>query len=51
MQRKINQIRELVKKEIEQNKDLPNWFYDRHLLAVEKFSKFILKKYQKLIKK
>ncbi|MEA1925789.1 MAG: HD domain-containing protein [Patescibacteria group bacterium] len=40
---KVNLIKELVKGECDRLGFVPDWFYGSHLLAVEKFSKFLLK--------
>jgi HD superfamily phosphodiesterase len=43
----IKSIKELVKKESSELGFVSSWFYESHLLAVEKFSKFLLKKLPK----
>jgi HD superfamily phosphodiesterase len=43
----ITQIKKLVKKECENLRFVPDWFYENHLLAVEKWTKFLLKKLPK----
>ncbi len=47
MSRKITEIKRLIKKECASSKLAADWFYETHLLAVEKFSKFLLRKLPK----
>lgn len=44
---KINEIKQLVKKECAEFLGADNWFYETHLLAVEKAAKFLLSKLPK----
>lgn len=43
----ILQIKKIVKNECEKLKFAPSWFYEVHLLAVEKWANFLLKKLPK----
>lgn len=47
MSAKINQIKNLVKRECFDSKFIDDWFYSTHLLGVEKFAKKLLKKLPK----
>ena len=54
MTNKLSQIKKLVKNECTSLGFAGSWFYDVHLLAVEKFAKELLKKYgivEKKVKK
>ena len=44
---KISTIKEKIKQECFNSKYIDNWFYDAHLLGVEKFAKFLLRKLTK----
>jgi len=41
----------MIKKECSTLGFIDDWFYEIHLLEVEKFAKYLLKKYQKPMKK
>jgi len=43
----VKQIKAKIKKECYESGHIEPWFYDRHLLAVEKFANFLLKKLPK----
>lgn len=47
MSEKINKIKKLVKNECHNLGFIDEWFYDIHLLSVEKFAKILLKKLPK----
>lgn len=47
MNKKINKIKSLVKNECCNLGFIDEWFYDIHLLGVEKFAKILLKKLPK----
>lgn len=43
----VKQIKEKIKNECYNLKHIGSWFYDKHLLAVEKYANFLLKKLPK----
>lgn len=47
MSSRINAIKNMVKAECRRAKKLPHWFYRGHLLAVEKYSRYLLRKLPK----